>query len=375
MHSTAAPSRFKRMLRSINRVFVVTVFIPTLAACVYYGLIASDIFISESRFVVRSPDRQVQTGLGSLLQGSGFGHTQDDTYAVQDFVLSRDALRELDSKLKLRAAFQSKNVDIFNRFGTFGRDGSFEAFHAYYEKHVGIDYDSTSSIAVLRVYAYSPETAQKMNEMLLEMGERLVNELNERSRQDLIDVAQKEVKSAEEAALNAALALSSFRTGSSVFDTTGQSALQMQSVTKLQQDLIQAEGQLAELQRVSPQNPQIATLSARVDRLRGAIAAESGKVTGNFKASLSSKAPEYDRLVLQTGFADKQLGAALASLSAARNEAAHKQLYLERLVEPNLPDSSMEPRRIRSILMIFLLGLVAWGVGTLLLASIREHTD
>jgi len=45
------------------------------------------------------------------------------------------------------------------------------------------------------------------------------------------------------------------------------------------------------------------------------------------------------------------------------------------LVQPNLPDKSVEPRRIRSIFTVFIFGLIAWGVISLLVASIREHVD
>jgi capsular polysaccharide transport system permease protein len=73
--------------------------------------------------------------------------------------------------------------------------------------------------------------------------------------------------------------------------------------------------------------------------------------------------------------ADKQLGIALAALETDRSEAARKQLYLERLVQPNLPDKALEPRRVRSILTVFLLGLIVWGAVSLVLASVREHAD
>jgi capsular polysaccharide transport system permease protein len=35
----------------------------------------------------------------------------------------------------------------------------------------------------------------------------------------------------------------------------------------------------------------------------------------------------------------------------------------------------MEPRRIRSMLTVFLIGLIAWGVVSLVIAAIREHAD
>ena len=375
MNNEPRHSRLRRVLRAFDTIFVVTVLVPTLAAVVYYGLIASDVYISESRFLVRSPERQVQSGLGSLLQSTGFSRSQDDTYSVQDFVLSRDAVRQLDARMNVRAAFSDPSVDVFNRFGSVGRDRSFESFYEYYQKHVIVDYDTTSSISELRVYAYKAEDAKRINELLLEMGEYLINTLNERSRQDLIAVARQEVTAAENRALAAATAVSSYRANRSVFDPVGQSALQMQSVTKLEQDRIAAEAALAEVKRVSPQNPQVTSLTQRVQGLREAIAAESARVTSGNSASLSSKAPAYDQLVLEKTFADRQLGTALSSLESARSEAARKQLYLERLVQPNLPDKAMEPHRIRSILTVLLLGLVAWAVGSLVTASVREHTE
>ena len=69
------PPRKKRF----NWIFFLTVVVPTTIAIIYYGVIASDVFISESRFVVRSPQRQAQTGLSALLQGGGFARSQDDT--------------------------------------------------------------------------------------------------------------------------------------------------------------------------------------------------------------------------------------------------------------------------------------------------------
>jgi len=44
-------------------------------------------------------------------------------------------------------------------------------------------------------------------------------------------------------------------------------------------------------------------------------------------------------------------------------------------VQPNLPDYPGEPRRIRTILIVLVLGLIAWGILSLLLASVREHHD
>ena len=372
--NTHGTRSFKARLASVNVILWFTVIIPTALAVIYFGLIASDVYISESRFVVRSPQRQAQTGLGALLQGTGFSRSQDDTYSVHDFVLSRDALKELDDQLAVRKAYSSKDVDFIDRFPGVDWDDSFEAFHRYYRNHVTIDYDTVSSITILKVRAFTAEDSKKINDLLLKMGERLVNNLNDRSRQDLIKTAEQEVAVGEEKIKRAAVALAGFRNNQAVFDPDRQSALQLQGVSKLQEELVATETQLNQIQRVSPTNPQVASLKNRAETLRKAIANETAKVAGG-GGSLTSKSGAFERFALEKTFAEKQLAGSLAALESAKSEALRKQLYLERLVQPNLPDKAVEPRRIRSIFMVFVLGLVAWGVISLLVASIREHTD
>ena len=367
-------NNIKARLSRVNAILWCTVIIPTALAVIYFGLIASDVYISESRFVVRSPQRQAPTGLGALLTGTAFSRSQDDTYSVHDFVLSRDALKELDDQLAVRKAYSSKSADFINRFPGLDWDDSFEAFHRYYRNHVTIDYDTVSSITILKVRAFTGEDAKKINDLLLKMGERLVNNLNDRSRQDLIKTAEVEVAVGEEKVKLAAVALAGFRNNQSVFDPDRQSTMQLQGVARLQDELVATETQLNQIQRVSPSNPQVASLKNRAETLRKTIANETAKVAGG-GASLTSKSGAFERLALEKTFAEKQLAGSLAALESAKSEALRKQLYLERLVQPNLPDKSAEPRRLRSVFMVLMLGLVAWGVISLLVASIKEHAD
>jgi len=104
------------------------------------------------------------------------------------------------------------------------------------------------------------------------------------------------------------------------------------------------------------------------------IARQSGNVAGAPK-SLSATATRYQELQFDSEFAGKQLAVALGALQEAENDARRKQIYVERIADPNLPDYPLEPRRIRSILATIILSLLAWGVLVTLLAGIREHRD
>lgn len=367
--------RIKHRLRGINRLFVLTVFLPTTVAVIYFGFFASDIYISESRFVIRSPQKQTPTGLGAFLQGAGFSKSQDDTYTVHDFINSRDALRQLNQKYGLSSLYASRGIDRLSRFGGLDSDTSNEALHRYYQKKiVEVSNDSASSITTLRVKSFTAADARSLNASLLEMSEKLVNQLNERGRQDMIMFAQSEVATAEAKARAAALALSSYRNKKGVFDPEKQSALQLQQISKLQDELIAAKTQLAQVRSVTHSNPQLPVLQKRIDVLQAEISVETAKVAGGDR-SLSGQAAEYERLALERSFADKQLAAALASLEQARNEAQRKQLYLERIVQPSLPDYPVEPKRLRAIVSTFAVGMICWGILSMLIAGVREHHD
>lgn len=366
------PERFIAKLRSVGPLFWITVVIPTTIAILYFGLFASDVYISESRFVVRSPDKPATTGLGVLLKSTGFTNGGDEIFAAQDYVVSRDALAVLNRNKAFEKAYSDGNISIFDRFNSLGSGDTFEDLYKYYQKKVKVDHDTTSSITALTVRAYSPQEAHRINERLLEMAEATVNTLNARGRQDLIRFAQAEVDEAKEKARVAALSLSAYRNREGVVDPEKQAAVQLQMISKIQDELIATKIQLRELRKFAPQNPQIEVLDTRAQELTGQIDEQLGKVAGDRK-SLSSTVAQYQRLALESQFADKNLAGAMASLQDARNEAQRKQAYVERIVQANLPDEALEPRRWRGVLATFVVGWVMYLISSMLLAGVREH--
>ncbi|BDD67242.1 capsule polysaccharide export protein [Sphingobium sp. TA15] len=368
------PEMIAARFKKIPPLFLIAVIIPTLLATLYFGFLASDVYISESRFTVRSPEKSTPTGLGALFKSSGFANAGDEVYAAQDYVQSRDALEALNRKNAFMRAYSAPSISVLDRFAGMGWGTTFEDLYKYYKKKVDVKYESSSSIVTLTVRAYTPQDAGRFNEQLLEMAEATVNKLNERGRQDLIRFAQREVDDAKAKSQSAALALSAYRNAAGVVDPEKQATVQIQMISKLQDELIATRTQLTETRTVSPQNPQIEVLTARAESLSNEIDKQLGLVAGSSK-SLSSRAAQYQRVLLENQFADKQLASALASLDEARNEANRKQAYVERIVQPNVPDEPLEPRRWRGIVSTLVLGLAAWGILSMLIAGMLEHKD
>lgn len=369
-----ADTKANRLFRQVNPLLLATVVLPTLLATIYFGFLASDVYVSQSQFVVRSPDKPATSGLGVLLKSVGFSNAGDEIFITHDYVMSRDALKALNERGNVERAYGSATISIFDRFNPIGLNGSFEDLYDYYTGKVGIEHNSTSSITTLTVRAFIPQDARRMNEQLLELAEGLVNRLNTRGEVDLLSYAQREVREAEAAARQASQALAGFRNTQGIVDPERQATVQLQLVSKLQDEMIGARLQLQQLLALAPENPQIPLLRTRIAGLGRQIDAELSRAAGGNR-SLSASAVRYQRLALDREYADKRLTAALASLQEARNEARRKQAYVERIVEPSLPDEAQEPRRLRGILATFVMGLIAYGILTLLLAGVREHRD
>lgn len=364
----------RRKLSGFGTLFWLVVVAPTMAAVLYFGVFASDVYVSESRFVVRSPEKPRKAGIGMLLSSAGFANASEEVQAALGFIGSRDGLRTIDRDGLAHTAWGSESVSIFDRFDPLGISGSFEELYRFYNGKVVADFDTETGITTLTVRAFRPKDAQEMNSRLLAQAETLVNRLNDRGSEDLVRYAEREVEEARSQAAQAALELANYRNRAGVIDPERQATVQLQMISKLQDELIGARLQVTQLSSAAAQNPQLPLLKVRIRELEKAIEEQLGAVAGR-KGSLSEAAAQYQRLQVQREFADQQLGLSLAALQEARNEARRQRAYVERVAEPSLPDDALEPRRLRGILATFIVALAAWGVLSMLLAGVREHRD
>lgn len=354
--------------------FILVVVLPVIAAIGYFGFLASDVYISESQFVVRTPQKPTLSPLGAILQSAGFTNASDEASAAQSFAVSRDGLKALNANGAVERAYTRPGISIVDRFDPFGIHGSFEYLYRYFQQKVGLDEDNSTGIITLTVRAFTPQDAYQFNQRLLELTEARVNRLNERGREDLVDYAQSEVNTAKARSEAAAIALADYRSHTGVVDPQAQAQVEMGMISSLQTQLIAAKTELAQVQHYAPQNPQIPVIRSEIGTIEKQIGEEEEKVTGG-RRSLSGNAIRFQRLTLESDFADKQLAAALASFEQAKDDERRKQAYLERIVQPNVPDSPMEPDRLRGIFATLVVGLIAYGILRMLLAGVKEHAQ
>ena len=366
-HRNAARVEALRRLRWLLP-FLLVVALPTAVASLYFGTIAAARYEAEARFVVRTPTNQSLGSLNSILRTTDIGAGTDDAYAVQDFILSRDAMHRLMTRIGLTAKLSAPGSDWPWQFPNFLVGRTEEALYQHYLRFVSVYYAGSSGISTLRVQAFTAEDAREIAATLLDEAELLVNRLNERAHQDAIRMAQQEVDRSRTRALAAQEGLTEFRSAETMVDPVQLSRTVMVTIGKLLQEMVETNAQIEVLGRSSPQSPQIAALKNRSRALQAQIDEQKLSLAGN-NTSLAPLIAQYERLVLDRDFSARALTSTMSSFEAARQEAQRQQVYLERVVSPRAPDEARYPWRILDTLAVFGIALGVFGVWRVLAKS------
>jgi capsular polysaccharide transport system permease protein len=357
-----------------RRWFLLMVVLPTLLAALYYGFVASDIYISESRFVIKSPDqkRSQMSTLANLVQTTGLSSGQEQANEVLTYVRSRDALKALDKSVDVRGKFGNPQADFLSRFPKAFEDGGFESLFKYYGKMVDARLDSETGTAIIKVKAFAPQDAYIINRQLLDLSEGLVNRLNGRAQSKAVVEAQKQVDLATQRAKAARVALSQYRNAQALIDPTKQAVGVLDIANSMTAERAALQAQLDLMQRLTPSNPSIPAIRNRINAMSVQIASQDSRVVGN-GGGIASKLGGYENLLVEQEFATQSMNAANASLVQARAEAQRQQFYLERVVDPNAPDMPLLPRRFLNVLIVFAAATCLYFIAWMFLIGILEH--
>jgi capsular polysaccharide transport system permease protein len=358
-----------------HRVFLALVVMPSLAVGLYLYLIASNQYESEAHFIVRSSDQSVAAPSGvsqalSLVTGSGDA-SQSQAMSVGDYLTSHDAVDALRREGRLVERFHRPDADFFSRLRN--ANPTPERLLKYFSHQVKVKYSTETGITAITVHSFRPQDSYDLISMMLRLGEQRVNVLNQRSYNDAI--AQSRVQLADaEAKLEAVQGrLTSFRQTRRDIDPQASGQAQIGLVSTLSGQLSAARAQLNAMGTlISHSSPQYQAVSARVQALQAQVGAQSGRLTGG-QQTIANDISGYEGLRLRQEFLAKRYEAAAASLEHARENAQRQQLYLVRVVDPNLPVKSLYPQRGRTLATVVIVLLLVYSIGWLIVAGVREH--
>ena len=352
--------------------FLAFVVAPTLAATLYYGLFASDIFLSESRFAIRTTSQTLSPNIFDSILTSA-GSISEDAMIVRDYIHSHDMLEELDRQLGIRNHYSADSIDIISRFDS---DETIEEFLLYYRDKIEIVIDPMTNITTINVRAFNAEMSQKIASAIIEISENLVNRLSERIMEDSLRFARKEVQGSEARVRTANQALTNFRTSMNSINPGEETSAFLRIVMELESRLATARAELIQAENfMQADSPQVLNLSNKVAALETQAKEEKQRLISEEDSAIDyiHLIDTYEPLVLEKELARQFYTSALTSLEVARAEAQLKQRYLLLFVNPKVPDEAVEPDRPRAVLIIFIALCMFYAITGLVWAAIKDH--
>lgn len=382
MKSILKKSKLRAHMSVTTASFLLFVIIPTVLVGLYYALIASDQYRSETLFAVRGTTTSPLSALGlSALPGANV--QSGDSYIVSDYIRSSqivlDTLKE--RSIDLREYFSKPGIDFAYRINA---DMPFEEFVEYWRNRSAVEFNSTTGITTFKIKAFSAEDAHAISQAVIAVSEKLVNRLSDNARKQLISTAQDEVSRTEARLRVARNSVEEFRNKEQALDPTLVAQSEQAIIKELQVSLAEVQARRSALAQTTNDSPMLRVLDRQIVAVETQIVDQKKRVGsgGNIsnqteptavQPNLSRIYTAYSSLLLEQEFAEKAYTAALTALEQALIEARKQERYFAIVVEPTQPDAAMYPLSFINTLLTFAGFLVVWAISYLVIQSVRDH--
>ena len=379
----ADPEATRRLRRAERRrqaglwfSFLLLVVAPAATAAWYLFEKAADQYVSTLAFAVRSAEAGPAAPMLDLLGGAPDAAAAD-ARVLYEYLQSQPLVERIDAQLGLRPIYARADADWLFRLP---EDASTEDLVTYWNLAQTVSFDSSAGIIYAEIRAFDPDDAQKVAAALVAESERLINALSEKSREDAVAFARRDLEEAEQRVRAVRLALQSFRGAAGTADVSLDIQSAMGMVTELRARRAETAAERdSRATLLGADSPVLAALDRKIAALDAQIAAEETRIASSDSSgaprdgSLADAAGRQEELMVERGFAENMYTAALAAVEAARAEARRSQRYLAIHIAPTRAQEAEHPRRWTLSIAIAALCLVIWSILLLIASSIRDR--
>lgn len=340
-----------------------------------YWFFSSDRYVSEAIVLIQNTEQMGMPtfDLPTVLGGAG-SISRPDQLLLREHLLSVDMLKKLDATLNLRAHYSDRRRDVVSRM--WFEDASIEWFHRHYLSRVTVDFDDYAGVLRIKVQAYDAATAQAIARMLVEEGERYMNEMSHALARAQVDFLNTQVASAHAQLLQASQVLLDFQNQKGLVSPRAAVGSIHAIIAKLEEQRTELQTQLASLPRSLDRNhPTMKSLQQALLAVERQIAQEQAKLASTSGMPLNSLVAEEQRLEMDLDFKKAVYKTALVGLEKGRMDAARILKQVSVLQQPVLSEYAMEPRRIYGVVATFCITILALGIINLLKSVILDHVD
>jgi capsular polysaccharide transport system permease protein len=413
--------------------FVLIVVLPTLAAIVYFGILASDQYFAEARFAVRSlrdkslasdvtapkiaksvgsqfgqrdnnnssggfssggfssgglssgdfPSRgsssaggtggSVSSALSTFANSSEERSVAKDAYILSDFIESRNMAAELERDSALRTVYSRPEADWFARLNPLATE---EVLWQYWRSKVTPSIDSLSGIVTLRILAFRPDDALAIANDVIRISRQVVNDYSRKIQEDAVKNARKTLEDAANHYEEALIALRDSRNADRAINPVEATSEKLKALVALETERARTErDQWVSARLTSPGSMATQFLDERIVSLTHQIDKLQAELTEQ-KENIRTESiaiGQYRDLELTRTFAERSYAMAQAAFERARFEAEYKGMTLAVFLPPRKPEMALFPRRTINVLLVFAVAMIVWAFVRLVATSIAEY--
>jgi capsular polysaccharide transport system permease protein len=359
--------------------FIAVFVLPTVAAILYFGVIASNQYVAEAEFTVSAGESPLRDGIASLT-GIPSQLILQDTQIITNFIDSREMVDKLQQRIGIRKIYSKEGADFFARFNP---EKPIERLVKYWKKVSHSSIKLPGGLVKFTVRAFTPHDAKLVADTTLALCEELVNNLNARINADALKLAQVGLQRAGERLAKTLAAQEVERNASGIIQASSSAEAISGLLKQLRGTLLELSGSYeTQLKYLNADTPQMQEAKARIDVLQEQIVKLEAKLTSAPGVSEPQGADDGTIAAAMTRFgaleveqkADEDLYTdAAAALEHARIAAEFKMIYLKIYVQPSLPQESEYPERGLDIFIVGVSSLALWGILVALGAVVRNN--
>ena len=348
------------------------VLIASLFVVFYYAIIASPIYATETKFVVKQAGgtEAALMGIAALASTSSASR---DALIIKEYIESREMAQVLDDAIHLKKHFQSSNNDVLSRLS---QSATVEDYVEFYRAHIKVRHDEMSDMVFIEAQAFNAAYSLQLGQALLKQSEIFINTLGDKMAQEQLAYAQKEVQRLHANMLIKQQALLTFQNNNQLYSPEQQSSALLAAIGELQAHIIKANAKLKEMLAVMHKgSAQVQGQYNLIASLNEQLIEEKLKLTSGDQQSLNKINASFNEIKLGVELATGLYQSALSGMEVVRSDAYRKLKHLLIVQHPLIPETDKYPRRIYSIVTWFISLILIYLLGRLVWAIIKEHKE
>jgi capsular polysaccharide transport system permease protein len=375
--SKGAPIQPPRPLSSQLRNLSITqlLLIPIALSGIYFYVIARDRYVTRSDFVIRKAEDNDTSGTGSglaSLLGRGNQLSLEDARFLKTYLQSPQVLADLDRTYDLDRDYAQSGLDPF---AGVKPELSKEKRLKFFKKQVAVSLDEISGAVVLRTIGLYPQASFNLNRFMLAKSEQFVNRLNQDISQKQLRFAESELIRAQRNLNQAKNRLLLYQDSNTVINPKGEAEMASQTVSKLQEKLVELRVELAtlKLQYKDPSEPEVAVVADQVREMEQQIEKERRSLVSRKGRNLSQKTADILRLESDVSFATDAYKLALTAVEKARIESKRQQKFMALLSAPQIPEDPQNDWRSKGFFTVLATCAVGFSLTKFVIGMQASH--